>query len=152
MKLSSLCYIRKDNQTLMLHRIKKQQDMHAGKWVGLGGKTEKGESPEETAIREVKEESNLQIHSLRLVGILTEPDFKDNEDWYVFVFVSDDFSGDLHECNEGELKWINNSELDNLGLWEGDRLFLKWIDEGKFFTAKFIYKEGVLLKSSVLFH
>ena len=86
MKLATLCYVRHDNRTLMIHRIKKPNDMHQGKWNGLGGKLEAGETPEECAVREIYEESGLLAHSLLLKGFLTFPGFANEEDWYTFVF------------------------------------------------------------------
>ena len=95
MKLATLCYIKRNNQTLMLHRIKKENDMHQGKWNGLGGKFEPGETPEACAVREIYEESGLRVNDPELRGILTFPAFNDDEDWYAFVFVVRDFSGEL---------------------------------------------------------
>ncbi|GMQ62623.1 NUDIX hydrolase [Vallitalea maricola] len=138
MKLGTLCYIEKDGRTLMLHRVKKENDIHEGNWIGLGGKIENGESPVECVIREVKEESGLTIKNPDLRGILTFPEFgKDN--WYVFLYTATEFNGDLIECNEGDLKWIDNEDLLNLKMSEGDNLFLKWLKKYKMFSAKFIY-------------
>ena len=138
MILATLCYVRKNNQTLMLHRIKKENDIHEGKWNGLGGKIEPGESPEECIIREVKEESGLLIHSLQFKGILTFPKL-DEHDWYVFVYVSDDFSGELIESAEGRLAWIDNEKITSLPQWEGDALFIPLLDKPGTFSGKFIY-------------
>jgi 8-oxo-dGTP diphosphatase len=136
----------------MLHRIKKQNDMHKGKWNGLGGKLEAGESPEECVIREVREESGLTISSPRLHGFITFPLFDGREDWYVFVFSAVNFEGELRDSNEGVLKWIPDSKLFDLNLWEGDKTFIEWMLEEKFFSAKFNYKDGKLLDYSVVFH
>ena len=152
MKLATLCYIRQDNHTLMVHRIKKQNDMHQGKWNGLGGKLEPGETPEECARREVLEESGLQPHHLALKGLLTFPGFANDEDWYAFVFVIDAFSGELIDSPEGTLRWIENSELLELNLWEGDRIFLPWLDQEHFFSGKFVYKDGRLVEHQVIFY
>ena len=152
MKLATLCYVRQNDQTLMLHRVKKENDMHEGKWNGLGGKIENGESPEECAIREVREESGLQIKNPRLKGILTFPAFSKNEDWYVFVFVITDFSGSLIDSDEGDLEWIANSDLFSLALWEGDKIFIKWLDSDSFFSAKFNYKNNKLIDHTVKFY
>ena len=111
MKLATLCYVRKDNHTLMVHRVKKENDMHAGKWNGLGGKLEPGETPEECASREIWEESGLCVKNLVLRGIITFPGFYDEEDWYTFLFVIDDFEGDLIDSPEGTLKWIPDNEF-----------------------------------------
>ncbi|MCU7499207.1 MAG: 8-oxo-dGTP diphosphatase [Ignavibacteria bacterium] len=152
MKLATLCYVKRNGSTLMLHRIKKKNDMHEGKWNGLGGKLEKGETPEECVIREVQEESGLKINSPRLHGFITFPLFDGVEDWYVFVYSTDSFEGDLIDSNEGVLKWIPDNELFNLNLWEGDKTFIGWMLEGRFFSAKFSYKEGRLTDYSVVFH
>ncbi len=152
MKLATLCYLRNNNQTLMLHRVKKENDMHEGKWNGLGGKLEPGESPEECAIREVKEESGLDIRNPQFKGILTFPAFSKNEDWYVFLFVISEFSGTLIDSDEGILAWVDNDKLFDLPLWEGDKVFLKWLKKKPFFSAKFIYKNKKLLDYDVIFY
>ncbi|MFT5387814.1 MAG: 8-oxo-dGTP diphosphatase [Candidatus Omnitrophota bacterium] len=152
MLASTLCYLKKDGKTLMLHRIKRDKDVHEGKWNGLGGKFEEGESPEECVIREVREESGLDIVAPRLRGVMTFPKFKDDEDWVVFLFTSDDFSGDMIECDEGELHWVEDKEVYNLKLWEGDKYFLKWLEEGRFFSAKFCYVNKDLIKHDVVFY
>lgn len=154
MKLATLCYVRdtKTNKTLMLHRIKKKQDMHEGKWNGLGGKFEEGESPEECVIREIKEESGLIIQNPKLKGFITFPEFDGFDDWYVFLFTVEHFSGDLIDSKEGELKWIPDNEVTKLPLWEGDRIFIPWLSEDKFFSAKFIYENKKLISHEVLFY
>jgi 8-oxo-dGTP diphosphatase len=152
MKNSTLCYIRKNNKTLMLHRVKKINDVHEGKWVGLGGKMEKGETPEECIKREVLEESGLTLKNPSLKGLLTFPAFKDGEDWYVFLFSASEYEGELTESNEGNLKWIDDEDLLMLPLWEGDKLFLSWMKQDKFFSAKFVYEEGELKESSCIFY
>lgn len=136
----------------MLHRIKKKNDIHEGKWSGLGGKMEKGESPEECIIREVKEEAGLTITNPILKGIITEPEFDGKNDWIVFVFTAENFEGELIECSEGQLEWVPDDKLFDLNLWEGDKLFLKWLLDGKFFSAKFNYKNGEFIGYSVNFH
>lgn len=154
MKLATLCYVRdiSGKKTLMLHRIKKKNDMHEGKWNGLGGKLEAGESPEECAIREVKEESGLNVDNPQLKGFLTFPEFDGFEDWYVFVYEFHSYSGTLIDSPEGKLEWINNNELFELPLWEGDIIFLKWMNENKLFSGKFIYKNEKLISHSVNFY
>jgi len=136
----------------MLHRIKKKNDIHEGKWNGLGGKLESGESPEECVIREVYEESGLIIKNPNLRGIMTFPKFDDIDDWLVFLYTATDFNGDLIESNEGALKWINNNEILNLNLWEGDKIYLDWLNQDKFFSAKFIYKKRSLKDYNVIFY
>jgi 8-oxo-dGTP diphosphatase len=144
MLLATLCYLKHDGQTLMLHRTKRKDDIHAGKWNGLGGKFEPGESPEECVIREVREESGLAIVDPKLCGLLMFPGFK-GQDWYIFVFTAQKFSGEMRENEEGYLKWIPDAEMESLALWPSDLIFLPWIREGKFFSAKFIY-EGEEMK------
>jgi 8-oxo-dGTP diphosphatase len=152
MILATLCYVKKDGQTLMIHRVKKQNDDHEGKWNGLGGKVERGESPEECAIREMKEETGLNVRDPELKGILTFPDFAKGHDWYVFVYVIRDFDGELIDSPEGNLAWIPDEKLLDLNLWEGDRHFLPWIEENRFFSGKFIYRDGAYVSHEVAFH
>ncbi len=149
---ATLGYIRHDQKTLMLFRNKKQNDIHLGKWNGLGGKMERNETPEECIIREVFEESGLQVHHPILKGILTFPDFDGMNDWLVFVFLITKFSGRLHSSSEGSLAWINNHSLLDIPLWEGDRIFLPWLDQMDFFSGKFVYSEGILLHHHVIFY
>jgi 8-oxo-dGTP diphosphatase len=152
MKLATLCYIKQGWKTLMIHRVKKKHDMHAGKWNGLGGKFEAGETPEECAIREIREESGLCAKSLNLKGFLTFPAFADEEDWYAFVFVVDQFEGEAIDSPEGRLEWIENDKLLDLNLWEGDRIFLPWLEEPGFFSGKFVYEDGKLVSNQVVFY
>ena len=152
MQLATLCYVRRGSQTLMLQRNKKVNDIHAGKWNGLGGKFEAGETPEDCVIREVFEESGLRIERPQLHGILTFPEFKDGEDWRVFVFSAQSTAGDCIESGEGTLQWIDTAELSALPLWEGDSYFLPWIAEGRFFSAKFVYVNKQLVSHDVTFH
>jgi 8-oxo-dGTP diphosphatase len=152
MQLATLCYVRKNGKTLMIYRNKKPNDVHKGKWNGLGGKFNPGEMPEECAVREVLEESGLQVRNPRLHGILTFPQFSGGKDWYVFVYVFDDFAGELIDSDEGRLAWIDDSQLLNLYLWEGDHYFLEWINQKRFFSGKFIYKNGRLEHHEVIFH
>ncbi len=152
MKLATLCYLKVDGKTLMIHRIKKENDMHQGKWNGLGGKFNPGETPEECVIREVREESGLTIVDPLLKGLLTFPKFANDEDWYAFVFVAHEFTGQLIESSEGVLKWINDEQLINLDLWAGDLIFLPWLEQPGFFSGKFIYRAGRLVDHSVVFY
>jgi 8-oxo-dGTP diphosphatase len=152
MKLATLCYVRRAGQTLMIHRIKKENDMHLGKWNGLGGKLEPSETPEECALREIREESGLLAHNPHLKGFLTFPGFANDEDWYAFVFVVYDFEGELVESPEGILQWIDDDELLKLNLWEGDLIFLPWLQQEGFFSGKFVYEDGRLVSHAVVFH
>ncbi len=150
MKLATLCYVRRNGRTLMLHRVnKKKDDVHEGKWNGLGGKFEPGESPEDCVKREIREESGLTIAAPALKGVLTFPDFAHGEDWYVFVFTASEFSGKLSDSPEGELKWVPDRDLLGLNLWEGDRVFLPLLKRRGHFSGKFHYRNGRLVRWSV---
>jgi 8-oxo-dGTP diphosphatase len=151
MTLATLCYIKQDDHTLMVYRNKKPNDMHQGKWNGLGGKFEPGESPEECVIREVREESGLQIRNPRLHGLLIFPNFK-GDDWYVFVFTAREFKGKLIDSPEGKLEWIPDEKLTSLNLWESDQIFFPWLEKEKFFSAKFIYHGDQMQSYEVSFH
>ena len=152
MILATLCYIKQNGSTLMLHRVKKANDMHEGKWNGLGGKFEAGETPEECIKREVEEEAGLLIQNPLLHGLLMFPNFKGN-DWYVFVFTAREFDGDLLESSpEGRLEWIDDDQLTSLNLWESDHIFLPWITAGMFFSAKFEYDGDIMQDYQVTFH
>ena len=152
MQLATLCYVKNDGKTLMLYRNKKENDMHEGKWNGLGGKMEQGESPEECVIREIREESGLDIQNPQLHGVLTFPMFDGEQDWVVFLYTARTFEGELIESSEGTLEWIPDEELTDLNLWDGDEIFLEWIQQGRFFSGKFEYDGDELLRHSVVFH
>ena len=154
MKLATLCYVMNKNNktTLMIHRTKKANDYHEGKWNGLGGKFERGESPEECAIREIKEESGLMVKSLRMNGFITFPNFDGIDDWYVFIFTADEYKGEMIDSAEGKLEWIPNDKITKLNLWEGDKIFLEWLYQDKFFSAKFNYENGKYKDYSVCFY
>ena len=151
MKLTTLCYIEKDDKYLMIHRIKKKHDVNKDKWIGIGGKFERGESPEDCILRETKEETGLTLTSYRLRGVLT---FMYNDDdaemEYIFLYTADGFTGELADCNEGTLEWVPKTEIDSLNLWEGDRIFHRLLDEeAPFFSLKLRYQDD-LLKEAVL--
>lgn len=152
MKLATLCYLRRDGQTLMVHRVRKANDMHQGKWNGLGGKLEPGETPEECAIREIYEEAGLVVRNPQLKGFLTFPAFDDFEDWYVFVYLVTDYEGELIDSPEGDLRWVDNTDLTSLNLWEGDAIFLTWLERKGIFSAKFNYKNARLVSHEVVFY
>ena len=149
MKNTPLCYLEKDGCYLMLHRVKKQQDENAGKWIGVGGKFEEGESPEECARREVREETGLALEEVRPRGIVTFV----SDQWgteYMHLFTSTRFSGTLHACDEGELAWVPVSQVTKLELWEGDRIFLDLLARDvPFFSLKLVY-EGDSLCTAIL--
>ncbi len=125
---TTLCYIENNGKYLMLHRVKKQNDLNQDKWVGIGGKFEDKESPEECILREVTEETGLTLNTLEYRGILTFVSDK----WpteYIHLFYSNSFSGKLFECDEGNLEWVEINEVYSLPLWQGDKIFLKLIEE-----------------------
>jgi 8-oxo-dGTP diphosphatase len=160
MKLATLCYIidRKNSKTLMIHRVKKKDDYHEGKWNGLGGKFNKGETPEECVVREVFEESGLKIKNPSMRGFITFPLFDGADDWYVFLFTVDDYEGEIINSSEGNLEWIPNDKLTSLNLWDGDKIFLEWLSRDntaqhyRFFSAKFIYEGGIFKDYKVCFY
>jgi len=117
-----------------------------------GGKLKPGETPEECVIREVEEESGLMIKNPMLKGVLTFPLFDSTDDWYVFVFIAEEFEGVLEDSPEGELQWIPDDKMLELNLWDGDKIFLKWLEADKFFSAKFVYHNSSLKEHHVVFH
>lgn len=137
---TTLCHLEKDGKYLMLHRIKKENDLNKDKWVGIGGKFEDKESPEQCNAREVLEETGLTVHSAKYRGIVTFVSDK-WETEYMHIFTSNDFSGEITECNEGKLEWIDKKELLNLNIWEGDKIFLKLISSPftPFFSLRLEY-------------
>ena len=146
---STLCYIEKDGKYLMLHRIKKENDVNRDKWIGIGGKFEDGESPEECMLREAKEETGLDIDCYSFRAIVTfVSDIYETE--YMHLFTADGFTGNISDCDEGCLEWIEKEKLYDLTLWEGDRIFLKLIEKPcPFFSLKLEYR-GDKLVSAVL--
>ena len=140
MKLTTLCYIEKDDKYLMLHRVKKENDLNHDKWVGVGGKFEPDETPEECMLREVREETGLTLTKYQFRAILT---FLSDE-WeteYIHLYTASEFTGTLLECDEGNLEWIPKSEIDKLKLWEGDKIFFKLLRETEdFFSLKLRYE------------
>ena len=146
---TTLCYIYRDDEVLMLHRVKKKNDLNHDKWIGLGGKFEDRESPEDCVLREVREETGLTLTSWRYRGIVTFISDR-YETEYMHLFTADGFTGAMTECDEGEPAWIKKEKLDELPQWEGDKIFLKLLDEeAPFFSLKLVY-EGDTLKEAVL--
>jgi 8-oxo-dGTP diphosphatase len=150
MILATLCYIKHNDCTLMVHRNKKPNDIHEGKWNGLGGKVEAGETPEECVQREILEESGLTIQNPHLHGLLVFTNFKGN-DWYVFVYTAGEFTGELIDSPEGKLEWVPDEKILDLNLWESDHIFMQWMRENKFFSAKFEYKGDTMKGYKVTF-
>ncbi|MBQ9544281.1 MAG: 8-oxo-dGTP diphosphatase [Clostridia bacterium] len=146
---STLCYLERGNKYLMLYRNKKRSDPNGGKWIGVGGKLEENESPPDCLIREVREETGLELESYEYRGIVTFVSDK-WETEQMHLFTSRDFSGTLSVCDEGDLEWIEKSRVASLPLWEGDRVFLPLLEsEKKFFSLKLCY-EGEKLVNAVL--
>ena len=140
-QLTTLCYIEKDGKYLMMHRVKKKNDINKDKWIGVGGHFEYGESPEECLLREVKEETGLTLLDYKARGIITFI-YGENVVEYMHLFTSDSFEGDLIECDEGELVWVPIDEVQNLPIWEGDMVFFKLLEErDDFFLLKLRYNE-----------
>ena len=145
MRNTTLCYLERDGCYLMLHRINKENDLNRDKWIGIGGKFEEGESPENCLLREVREETGLTLDSWRYCGIVTFV----SDAWgteYMHLFHSEDFHGSLRECDEGSLEWIEKSALASLpDLWEGDRIFLRMMENNEpFFSLKLCYRGDLL--------
>lgn len=152
-KLATICYIDNGKEWLMLHRNKKPNDVHAGKWIGVGGKLEAGETPEQCAIREIREETGLDVKKLELKGIITFPEFTPDNDWYTYVFKVTDFEGKVSGCQEGTLEWVPYEEILTKPTWEGDYVFMNWLlEEQPFFSAKFRYEDNRLVEQEVTFY
>ena len=146
---TTLCHIENDGKYLMMHRVKKKNDLNQDKWVAIGGKFEYGESPEEANAREVFEETGLTLGKVRYCGIVTFVSDKWGTE-YMHLFHTNEFSGELIECNEGDLCWVDIKEVYNLPIWEGDKIFLKLLEEkSPFFSLKLEY-EGHTLVNAVL--
>ena len=148
MRNSTLCYIERDGKYLMMHRVKKENDINRDKWIGIGGGFEDNESPEDCIRREALEETGLNLGEVNLYSVVTFI-VEGGVCEYMFLFKCKDFSGSLIECNEGNLEWIEKSRIYDLDLWEGDKIFLKKIENDcDFFTLKLVYdKDGRLLEA-----
>lgn len=149
MLLTTLCYITRGSDVLMLHRVKKKQDVNKDKWIGIGGKFLPGEAPEECLLREAREETGLTLTSWKCRGIVT---FLNTccEGEYMYLFTADGFEGTLSSCDEGELCWVSRDFLDALPKWEGDEIFLKLLwQDAPFFLLTLRY-DGNTLTEAVL--
>ena len=149
MLLTTLGYIEKEGKYLMLHRTKKENDMNKDKWIGVGGKFEEGESPEECMIRETKEETGLTLNSCNLRAVIT---FVSSiyEAEHMYLFTSDDFEGNLIDCNEGKLEWVEKEKVKELNSWEADITFLEKLENNAdFFTMKVEYEGDKLINYKV---
>ena len=147
MKQTTLCYIRQGENVLMLHRVKKERDENRDKWIGIGGKFEEGESPEDCLLREVLEETGLTLTDWRYRGLVTFV----SDQWgteYMHLFTASGFSGSLKECDEGVLEWIPLEKLCSLPMWAGDRIFLELLRRGvPFFSLKLVYSGETLTRA-----
>ena len=140
-KLSTLCYIERDNKYLMLHRTVKKNDVNKDKWIGVGGHFEADESPEECLLREVKEETGYTLTSYQYRGLVTFIS-GDGVTEYMSLFTADQFTGEEIPCDEGELEWVPKEKVWGLHLWEGDKIFFRLLDEKiPFFSLKLVYDE-----------
>lgn len=137
--LSTLCYIEQDGKYLMLHRTMKKKDINKDKWIGVGGHFEEGESPEECVCREVKEETGYTLTSYRFRGLVTFIS-GDGVNEYMSLFTADGFEGEPIPCDEGELEWVPVEKIEELNLWEGDKIFLRLLaEDAPFFSLKLVY-------------
>lgn len=146
-RMSTLCYIEKEGAYLMLHRVSKKHDVNKDKWIGVGGHFEQNESPEECLLREVKEETGLTLSSWRFRGLLTFV----AEGWnteYICLYTADKYRGEMIPCNEGVLEWVKKEDVKDLKLWDGDRIFLRLLNENRpFFSLKLSYSGDRLLEA-----
>ena len=147
MKNTTLCYVTRGSDVLMLHRVKKANDLNKDKWIGIGGKFEPDESPEECLLREAREETGLELTSWHCRGVVT---FLSDE-WegeYMYLFTADGFRGELKECDEGDLQWVSRDFLDHLPKWEGDRIFLNLLwQDAPFFLLTLQYRGDTLVRA-----
>lgn len=150
MRNTTLCHIEKDGRYLMLHRIKKENDLNRDKWVGIGGKFKEKESPEQCNAREVFEETGLSLFDAKYRCVVTfVSDVWESE--LMHVFTAKEFTGSLKECDEGELVWIDKSEIYSLPIWEGDKIFLKLIENENypFFSLRLEYEGDILIDAQL---
>ena len=145
---STLCYITRGDEVLLLHRIKKENDVNKDKWIGIGGKFLPEETPDECLLREAFEETGLTLTSWKCRGVVT---FLTNGPWdgeYMYLFTADGFEGELKECDEGDLQWVSREFLDNLPKWEGDQIFLDLLwQDAPFFLLTLRYSGDKLLEA-----
>ena len=147
MRNTTLCYIERGDEMLLLHRVKKDRDENAGKWIGVGGHFLEGESPDDCVLRETKEETGLTLTSYALRGIVTFV----SDEWgteYMFLYTADAFEGEVIPCDEGDLAWVKKDRVLSLPLWEGDKIFLALLEKGEpFFSLKLCYRGDDLVRA-----
>ena len=150
MNMTTLCYLEKDGQYLMLHRVKKENDENKDKWIGIGGHFEGTESPEECLLREVKEETGLTLTEYRFRGLVTFVCGTECLE-YMALYTATGFTGEMKDCDEGMLEWIPKKAVYDLELWEGDKIFFRLLEENRgFFSLKLVYDaEGELQEVSL---
>lgn len=146
--LTTLCYIEKDGKYLMLHRVKKERDINKDKWIGVGGHFEPQEMPEECLLREVKEETGLTLKRWKFRGIVTFISNQWDDVEYMCLYTADEFEGELCECDEGTLEWVDKQNVYDLPIWEGDKIFFQLMEEREeFFSLKLRYEENDLVEA-----
>ena len=145
MKKTTLIYIEKDDKYLMLHRNKKKNDINKYKWIGVGGHVEDNETIDECVVREVKEETNLDLISFKLRGEVLF--VLNGYEELMYVYTSNEFQGVLKECNEGTLEWIDKNKVLDLPIWEGDKLIFEGLEKDKYFRLKLVYNNDLLILS-----
>ena len=144
---STLCYVIRGDQVLMLHRVKKKNDVNKDKWIGIGGKFEAEESPDECLLRECREETGLRLTSWQCRGVVTFLQ-EGGEGEYMYLFTAEEFEGNLHDCPEGDLQWVRREFLYRLPMWEGDRIFLDLLwRNAPFFLLTLRYRGEVLTQA-----
>lgn len=149
MRNTTLCYIENEDNYLMLHRVKKEDDQNKDKWIGVGGKFEDGETPEDCVCREVLEETGLTLTDYKYRGIVTFV-LKGWGTEYMHLFTATGFMGEIKPCEEGDLEWVPKSEIENLNIWEGDKEFFRLLAEDVgFFSLKLVYENDKLIETDV---
>ena len=150
MQMTTVCYIESEGKYLMLHRVKKKNDLNAGKWIGIGGHFLDGESPEECMLREVREETGLSVIEYAYRGLVTFC-YDDGFFEYMHLFTASAFTGSIIDCDEGELAWIPKDKLSEIPMWEGDKIFINLIsrDSTPFFSLKLVYSADRLQSATL---
>ena len=142
---TTLCYVLRGDEVLMLHRVKKKNDINKDKWIGIGGKFEGQESPDQCLLREAKEETGLTLTDYRCRAVITFLTEKPEEGEYMYLFTAQGFTGEISECSEGDLQWVSREFVDQLPKWEGDKIFLDLLwQDAPFFLLTLRYDRGVL--------